>query len=435
MERNQKLTALIEGSRAAVGVVGLGYVGLPLAAAFAERGFPVTAFESDPARAAALKSGRSYVPDVPASLLRSIAKAGTLRVAKGPADYARQDVLVFCVQTPWRKTQEPDMGPLVQAASAAAKSIKRGSLVIVESTTWPGATEEILKPVLEKSGLKAGKDFHLAFSPERIDPGNPRFGLANTPKVVGGLDAEATRLACALYSRIVERVVPVSSARAAELVKLLENSFRAVNIALVGEIARICRALGLDVWEVIDAAATKPFGFMPFYPGPGIGGHCIPKDPKLLAWKMKSLNFEARMIDLASAINASMPQYAVDRLAEALNESKKALKGSRILILGVAYKPGVPDVRESPAVDVMTLLLRAGAKVSYHDPYVAEIEAGGRTMESSPLGAAILSRADAVAILTAHPGMDYDLVFKRAKIVFDARNALSKKKRPGLYRL
>ncbi len=425
----------IEGSKAAIGIVGLGYVGLPLAVAFAERGFSVTAFESDAARAASLRAGRSYVPDVLSERLKPLVQAGALRVARGPADFAKQDVVVFCVQTPWRKTQEPDMGPLVSAAAAAARHLKRGSLVIVESTTWPGATEEILKPVLEGSGLEAGRDFHLAFSPERIDPGNPRYGLANTPKVVGGLDAAATRLAAALYSRIVERVVPVSSARAAELVKLLENSFRAVNIALVSEIARICRALKLDVWEIIAAAATKPFGFMPFYPGPGIGGHCIPKDPKLLAWKMKSLNFEARMVELASAINASMPQYAADRLAEALNDHQKPLKGSRVLILGVAYKPGVPDVRESPALDVMTLLLRAGAKVAYHDPYVPAVEAGGRRFKSVGLTGAALSRADAVAILTAHPDVDYELVFKRAKLLFDARNALPKRKRPGLYRL
>jgi UDP-N-acetyl-D-glucosamine dehydrogenase len=425
----------IEGSKAAIGIVGLGYVGLPLAAAFAERGFSVTAFESDAARAAALRAGRSYVPDVSSERLKPLVRAGVLRVAKGPADFAAQDVVVFCVQTPWRKTQEPDMGPLVSAATAAARHLKRGSLVIVESTTWPGATEEILRPVLEASGLRAGRDFHLAFSPERIDPGNPRYGLANTPKVVGGLDVAATKQAAALYSKIVERVVPVSSARAAELVKLLENSFRAVNIALVSEIARICRALRLDVWEVIAAAATKPFGFMPFYPGPGIGGHCIPKDPKLLAWKMKSLNFEARMVELASAINAAMPQYAVERLTEALNDSQKPLKGSRVLILGVAYKPGVPDTRESPAIDVMTLLWRAGAKVFYHDPFVPAVEAGGRRLKSVGLTAAVLSRADAVAILTAHPDVDYELVFKRAKILFDARNALPKRKRPGLYRL
>jgi UDP-N-acetyl-D-glucosamine dehydrogenase len=409
---------------ARVGVVGLGYVGLPLAVEFAKAGFSVVGLEASASRAAALRRGRSYVEDVPGEDAARLIRAGKLSVAADARALKDCDAVLICVQTPLRKTKEPDLGAVVAACRALAPRLRRGQLVVLESTTYPGTTDEVVRPELEKSGLKAGRDFHLAFSPERVDPGNSKWKIANTPKIVGGIDAVSTRLAAELYAQIVRRVVPVSSAKAAELVKLLENSFRAVNIALVNEMAQICHRLGLDVWEIVGAAATKPFGFMPFWPGPGIGGHCIPKDPQLLSWKMKSLNFEARFIELATAINGSMPAYAVARIAESLNRARKPLKGSRILVLGVAYKPGVSDYRESPSLDVMHLLAEEGAKVEYHDPHVPRAEAAGRSWRSRALTDAALRGADLVAILTAHPSVDYARVARLAKRVFDARNAV-----------
>lgn len=406
-----------------VGVMGMGYVGLPLAVEFARAGFRVTGVEASPARLAALKKGRSYVEDVPSAELARLVKGGGLEFRADAHGLERCDAIVICVQTPLRKSKEPDLGAVVAACREAAKRLRKGQLVVLESTTYPGTTDEVVRPELERSGLKAGKDFLLAFSPERVDPGNERWKIVNTPKVVGGIDAASTRAACALYSEIVNRVVPVSSAKAAELVKLLENSFRAVNIALVNEMAQICHKLGLDVWEIVGAAATKPFGYMPFWPGPGIGGHCIPKDPQLLSWKMKSLNFEPRFISLATTINSTMPEYTMARIAHALNRAGKAVKGSRVLVLGVAYKPGVSDYRESPSLDVMHLLAEEGAKVEYHDPHVPRAEAGGRSWRSRRLTDAALASADVVAILTAHPSIDFKRVARRARSLFDARNA------------
>jgi UDP-N-acetyl-D-glucosamine dehydrogenase len=413
----------LSGGAARIGVVGLGYVGLPLAVEFARAGFSVTGVEASAARAAALKRGRSYIGDVPSAEVAGLVRAGLLDVRTDGRALDRCDAVVICVQTPLRKSKEPDLGAVVAACREVAKRLRRGQLVVLESTTYPGTTEDIVRPELEKSGLKAGRDFHLAFSPERVDPGNKKWTIANTPKVVGGIDAASTRLAAALYRRIVRRVVPVSSAGAAELVKLLENSFRAVNIALVNEMAQICHKLGLDVWEIVGAAATKPFGFMPFWPGPGIGGHCIPKDPQLLTWKMKSLNFEPRFIELATGINGAMPGYAVARIAQALNRDGKAVKGSRILVLGVAYKPGVSDYRESPALDVMHLLAEEGAKVEYHDAFVPKAEAAGRVWRGRALTDGAVKGADLVAVLTAHPGVDYARICRLARRVFDARNA------------
>ena len=413
----------LSGGAARIGVVGLGYVGLPLAVEFARAGFSVTGVEAFAARAAALKRGRSYIGDVPSAEVAGLIRAGLLDVRTDGRSLDRCDAIVICVQTPLRKSKEPDLGAVVAACREVAKRLRRGQLVVLESTTYPGTTEDVVRPELEKSGLKAGRDFHLAFSPERVDPGNEKWTIANTPKVVGGIDAASTRLAAALYRRIVRRVVPVSSAGAAELVKLLENSFRAVNIALVNEMAQICHKLGLDVWEVVGAAATKPFGFMPFWPGPGIGGHCIPKDPQLLTWKMKSLNFEPRFIELATGINGAMPGYAVGRIALALNRDGKAVKGSRILVLGVAYKPGVSDYRESPALDVMHLLAEEGAKVEYHDAFVPKAEAAGRVWRGRALTDGAVKGADLVAVLTAHPGVDYARICRLARRVFDARNA------------
>lgn len=419
-----ELERRLRGGKARVGIVGLGYVGLPLAVEFAKAGLRVVGVEASPARAAALKRGRSYIGDVPDAVTARLVRSGRLTVVPDARALEDCDAVLICVQTPLRKTKEPDLSAVVAACRAVAPRLKRGRLVVLESTTYPGTTDEVVRPILEaSSGLKAGKDFHLAFSPERVDPGNATWTIANTPKVVGGVDAESTRLACALYKKIVRRVVPVSGAKTAELVKLLENSFRAVNIALVNEMAQVCATLGLDVWEVVAAAATKPFGYMPFWPGPGIGGHCIPKDPQLLTWKMKKLNFRPRFIELATVVNGGMPAYAVSRVAGMLKKDRRALKGARVLVLGVAYKPGVSDYRESPALDVMHLLAEKGAKVSYHDAFVPRAEAVGRTWSSAPLTDKALREADAVAIMTAHKGVDYQRVCRLARRVFDARNA------------
>lgn len=415
----------IREKTARVGVIGLGYVGLPLAVAFARRGFKVTGIEVHAKRAAALRKGRSYIEDVPSKELAALVRSGALTIDDTGAGIAKLDAVLICVQTPLRKTKEPDISNIVAACGTVAKRLKRGTLIVLESTTYPGTTQEAVLPELEKSGLKAGKDFWLAFSPERVDPGNEKWHIENTPKVVGGIDARSTALAVGLYSSVISKVVPVSSATAAELVKLLENTFRSVNIALVNELAQICDRLGLSVWEVVGAAATKPFGFMPFWPGPGIGGHCIPKDPQLLAWKMKSLNFEPRFIELASTVNGQMPRYAVRRVARLLNEDAKSVKRAKLLVLGVAYKPGVGDYRDSPSLDIMHLLAEDGADISYHDPFVPRVSVGGRTWSSRRLTDAAVRAADCVLILTAHPGVDYRRVVRLARRVFDARNALA----------
>jgi UDP-N-acetyl-D-glucosamine dehydrogenase len=420
-----ELDRKIREKTARVGVVGLGYVGLPLAVAFARRGFKVTGIEVHAPRAAALRKGRSYIEDVPSKELAALIKRGALTIDDDGSGVGKLDAILICVQTPLRKTKEPDISNIVSACRAVAKKIKRGTIVVLESTTYPGTTEEAVLPELEKSGLKAGKDFWLAFSPERVDPGNVKWKIENTPKVVGGIDARSTALAVELYSSVIAKVVPVSSATAAELVKLLENTFRSVNIALVNELAQICDRLGLNVWEVVGAAATKPFGFMPFWPGPGIGGHCIPKDPQLLAWKMKSLNFEPRFIELASTVNGQMPRYAVTRIARLLNRDAKSVNGAKVLVLGVAYKPGVGDFRDSPSLDIMHLLAEDGARISYHDPHVPRVSVGGRSWTSRALTDAAVRAADCVLILTAHPELDYRRVVRLSRRVFDARNAAS----------
>ena len=425
----------LKDGTARVGILGLGYVGLPLAMEFCRKGFSVTGFDVSKERAGQLRRGRSYIEDVPSSEVARFVKEGLFEAADGFDRVSACDALLICVQTPLRKTKEPDLGNVVAAAEQVARRLRKGALVVLESTTPPGATQEIVQPILEKGGRTLGRDFHLAFSPERVDPGNKAFGIANTPKVVGGADARSTRLAHALYANIVKQVVPVTSARAAEMAKLLENSFRAVNIALVNEMAQICHRLGLDVWEVIAAAATKPFGFMPFWPGPGIGGHCIPKDPQLLIWKMKELNFEPRFLQLASTINGGMPDYVVERVASLLNEDKKALNGSRLLVLGVAYKSGTSDYRESPALDVIDILLKRGAKVSYHDPHVPVARLPRGVLRSQPFSLKAVAAADCVLVLTAHTGLDYEAVAKRARRLFDARNATKTISRENVERL
>ena len=429
------LESRLRDKTARVGILGLGYVGLPLALEFCRKGFTVRGFDISARRVASLKKGRSYVEDVASRELARAIGSGRLRVFQRFESLACCDALILCVQTPLRKTKEPDLGNVVAAAEQVSRRLKRGALVVLESTAPPGATEEVVRPILERGGRRLGRDFYLAFSPERVDPGNKLYGIANTPKIVGGVDAASTELARQLYAAIVERVVPVSSARAAEMAKLLENSFRAVNIALANEIAQICHKLGLNVWEVIAAAATKPFGFMPFYPGPGIGGHCIPKDPQLLIWKMKELDYEPRFLQLASVINGGMPEHVVERVAELLDKDKKPFQASRLLVLGAAYKADTSDYRESPALDVIKLLVERGASVSYHDRFVPEIRVAERRLRSQPLTRKALAGADCVLILTAHNGIDYVDVARRARRVFDARNATRGIARRGLTRL
>ncbi|MBI5883630.1 MAG: nucleotide sugar dehydrogenase [Elusimicrobia bacterium] len=416
------LAKALKEKTARIGVIGAGYVGLPLAMEFCRKGFKVTAFDISKERVADLMAGKSYVLDVSSDELSRHRGDGLFEASVRFEGLAGQDVLFICVQTPLRKSKEPDIGNILAAVSKIIEHPRKGQLIILESTTFPGTTDEIVLPRLSEMG-RLGRDFYLAFSPERVDPGNHAYGISNTPKVVGGADAASAKLAVEVYGQIIETVVPVSSTRAAETVKLLENSFRAVNIALVNEMAQVCHRLGLDVWEVIGAAATKPFGFMAFYPGPGIGGHCIPKDPQLLSWKMKTLNFVPRFIELSTNINQAMPDYVVSRIADVLNEGKKALHGSRILVLGVAYKPGISDYRESPSLDVMDLLLQRKAAVSYHDPFVPRVSVGGRSMASVPLTDRTLRSADCVAVLTAHKEIDYGRVVRLAQAVFDARNA------------
>ena len=428
-----ELLKRIESREARVGIIGLGYVGLPLAVEFARAGFHVVGSDVDSAKTAALNAGHSYVPDVPSADLESVIREGRFHATTSPGDLMDVDVIDICVPTPLRKTRDPDLSFVVQAVEATAAILRKGQLVILESTTYPGTTEEVAQPALEAGGLKVGVDFYLAFSPERVDPGNRTFRTRNIPKVVGGVDRVSTDLAAALYRQIVTQVVPVSSTRVAEMVKLLENTFRAVNIGLVNEIALMCHRLDIDVWEVIDAAATKPFGFMPFYPGPGLGGHCIPVDPFYLSWKARQSGFECRFIELAGHVNASMPEYVVERVADALNSAKKAINGSRIHLFGVAYKPDVGDIRESPALDVLDLLGRRGAVLSYTDPYVARLKQGARTLESIPERE--VPPVDCAVICTNHSAFDYADMVRRFPRIVDTRNALRGLSHPSIFRL
>jgi UDP-N-acetyl-D-glucosamine dehydrogenase len=424
-----RLLDRIRTRRAVVGVVGLGYVGLPLAVEFARAGFHVIGIDLDQRKVEAVNTGRSYIPDVPADEMAALVRDGRLRATTDFSAVAELDTVNICVPTPLRKTKDPDMSFIVSAVEAIATHLHTGMLVILESTTYPGTTEELVKPMLEGGGMAAGVDFFLAFSPERVDPGNPTFNTHNVPKVVGGIGPDSTDVACALYATAIERVIPVGSPQVAEMVKLLENTFRAVNIGLVNEIALMCDRLGIDVWEVVHAAATKPFGFMPFYPGPGLGGHCIPIDPFYLSWKAKQSGFDPRFIELAGQINAAMPHFVVDKIAEALNRDRKALNGSTVLILGLAYKRDIDDIRESPSLDVMTVLRQRGARVVYTDPHVPELSTrawhGGEDLVSQPLTAEAIAAADCVAILTEHRAIDYRMVLDSARLVVDTRNAIA----------
>ncbi len=407
------------------GVIGLGYVGLPLIVAFARAGVPATGFDVDAERTAAIRRGESYVADVAAADVRAAVAAGLLSATTDFAALAGVDTINICVPTPLRKTRDPDLSHVIAAVEEVAAHLRAGQLVVLESTTYPGTIDEVVRPRLEAGGLRAGADFLLAFSPERVDPGSAEWTTRNIPKVVGGVDPRSTEAAAALYRHIVDTVVPVSSPRVAEMVKLLENTFRAVNIGLVNELALMCRDLGVDVWEVIDAAKTKPFGFMPFYPGPGLGGHCIPIDPHFLSWKARQNGFESRFIELAGHVNAAMPRYVVERVAEALNSRSRAIRGSRVHLFGMAYKPNVSDVRESPAIDVAELLLRRGAAVTYSDPFVPALRAGAVSLDAVTVDAALANGMDCAVITTDHRGVDYRAVARRAPLVVDTRNALA----------
>ena len=406
-----------------VGVIGLGYVGLPLAVAFADSGATVIGLDVDPTRVARVRAGESFIEDVSTETLGRLVAAERLTATDDIAAFKDADAIVICVPTPLGKSKEPDISYIVSAADAVAGVIRRGQLVVLESTTYPGTTQDILLPRFEARGLKAGEDFFLAFSPERIDPGNRRYTLREIPKVVGGLTPACRELATALYARVTRQIVPVSAPQTAEMVKLFENTFRSVNIALVNEFAIMCRRLGISVWEVIDAAATKPFGFMPFYPGPGLGGHCLPSDPHYLSWRVRLEGYEPRFIAFADEINRQMPGYVVQLVADAFNDRGRAVRGARVLVLGVAYKPNVADTRDSPAIEIIQTLLAKGARVAYHDPLVPSLTLDRTTLESIAWRDADLAGRDLVLILTAHRGYDWGAIVREARLVVDTRNA------------
>ncbi len=418
-----ELQSKITNKKARVGVLGLGYVGLPLAVEFAKAGFDVVGIDVQRAKVDQFNAGQSYIKDVPDSTFAPLVKSGKLRATTDFSIIRTLDTIDICVPTPLRKTKDPDMSFVVAATDAIAQHIHPGLLVMLESTTYPGTTDELLLPKLSASGLEVGKDFFLCFSPERVDPGNPSFQTANIPKVVGGITPTCTETGALFYKQALEVVVPVSSTRVAEMVKLLENTFRMINIGLVNELAVMSSRMNIDVWEVIDAAATKPFGFMPFYPGPGLGGHCIPIDPFYLSWKSKEAGIEARFIELAGHINGRMPEFVVEKIQNALNDASKSVRGSKVHILGIAYKRDIDDVRESPALDIMMLLERLGAKVSYSDPHVASVHLSETVLNTQEMLSSV-SDADCVVIVTDHTNVDYGQVVERSKIIVDTRNAL-----------
>jgi UDP-N-acetyl-D-glucosamine dehydrogenase len=424
----------IRTKKARVGILGLGYVGLPLAVEFAKAGFDVVGIDVQQAKVDQFNSGHSYIKDVPDTTFQPLVKSGKLRATTDFSVIRDLDTIDICVPTPLRKTKDPDMSFVVSATEAIAQYIHPGLLVMLESTTYPGTTDELLLPRLSATGLEVGKDFFLCFSPERVDPGNPKYQTANIPKVVGGITPACTEAGALFYQQALETVVPVSSTRVAEMVKLLENTFRMINIGLVNELAIMSSRMKIDVWEVIDAAATKPFGFMPFYPGPGLGGHCIPIDPFYLSWKSKEAGIEARFIELAGHINGRMPEFVVEKIQNALNDSAKPVRGSRVHILGIAYKRDIDDVRESPAIDIMLLLERLGAHISYSDPFVQNIKLEGLELGSQDMLPSVAA-ADCVVIVTDHTGLDYAKVIEQSKVIVDTRNALKGFRSPKIVRL
>ena len=405
-------------------VIGLGYVGLPLAMEYAGAGVDVIGVDVDGSKVRSLKAGRSYIGDIPSETVKKAVASGKFTATTDFSAVAMADTVNICVPTPLRKTKDPDLSYIIGAMEHIVDYLHKDMLIVLESTTYPGTTEEILGPMVEGKGFKVGKDIYLAFSPERVDPGNEKYTTRNIPKVVGGVTPRCGKMAAALYGGVMEKVHPVSNAAAAEMVKLLENTFRSVNIGLVNEIALMANQMGIDIWEVIEAAKTKPFGFMPFYPGPGIGGHCIPLDPFYLSWKAKQFGFESRFIELAGVVNGQMPHYTVDRVVEALNRFRKAINGSKVLVLGVAYKKNISDVRESPALDILHLLQKKGATLAYCDPFVPTVRDGVIDLKASPFSAATLRKADCVLVVTDHSAFDYKMVVRESKVVVDTRNAL-----------
>jgi UDP-N-acetyl-D-glucosamine dehydrogenase len=435
---SETLRNKLRARTARTGVVGLGYVGLPLAVELAKAGFHATGIDLDARKVNAIVEGRSYIPDVKTADVQSLRAAGKLDATTDFAIVRELDAVIICVPTPLTNSREPDLSYMVDAATSLAAVLQKGQLIVLESTTYPGTTDEVVQPMLEATGMKAGVDFFLAFSPERVDPGNPTFQTHNVPKVVGGFTPTCSELAAELYGSAIETIVPVSSTRVAEMVKLLENTFRAVNIGLVNELALMCDRMNINVWEVVDAAKTKPFGFMAFYPGPGLGGHCIPIDPFYLSWKAKQTGFDPRFIELAGHINAGMPHYVVDKIGEALNTRRKAINGSKVLIAGVAYKRDIDDMRESPALDVMGLLLARGAEVSYADPYVPEVHgrewSGGYDVKAVELAHGSIAQYDCVVIITDHKAFDYAALLNEADLIVDTRNAI-KQPHPNVFKL
>ncbi len=435
---NNELKKLISERSAVIGVIGLGYVGLPLIVEFGLKGFRGIGFEVDDKKADSVNAGESYIVDVPSENLQKCLADGKLAATTDFTRLSECDVIIICVPTPLRKTKDPDMSYIISAGEEIQKHMRKGQLVILESTTYPGTTDEVLQPMLEEKGFKLDEDFLLAFSPERVDPGNPQFQTHNIPKVVGGVSEHSTEAAAFLYSQIVNEVHPVSSARVAEACKLWENTFRAINIGMANEMARLCNTLGIDTWEVVRAAATKPFGFMPFYPGPGIGGHCIPLDPHYLSWKARQHGFDSQFISLAEQVNSGMPAYVVKLVSTALNDVKKAVNGSKILILGVAYKKDIDDMRESPALSIIDLLRARGADLYYHDPFVAEVTfdhaytiGEAEPLYNTELTDDLIKNSDCVIICTEHSSVDYHRVCELAPLIVDTRNALSVDVRNG----
>lgn len=428
----QQLDHKIRSRTAKLGVIGLGYVGLPLAVEMAQQGFQVTGIDIDGGKTESVNAGISYILDVHSETLFPLAVKGMIRATQSFASVESLDAISICVPTPLRKTKDPDLSYVVASVEAVHKHLRPGQLIVLESTTYPGTTRELVLPILERSGLRVGEDFFLAFSPERVDPGNRSYTTKNIPKVIGGITQRCTQLAVSLYQQFVEQVVPVSSSEAAELVKLLENTFRSVNIALANEMARMCHRFGINVWEVIEAAKTKPFGFMAFYPGPGLGGHCIPIDPYYLTWKAKMSGFEPRLIELAALVNSHMPEFTVSRIGDALNERQKSLKGSAILGLGVSYKRDAKDLRESPALEVLGGLDAKGASVAYFDPHIPAIRLNDKQLKSSSLTPSDLKQFDCVVILTDHSNVDYAMVAKNSQLVLDCRNALKDSAAPHI---
>jgi len=406
-----------------VGIIGLGYVGLPLAVRFALAGFDITGIDIDEGKVRTVNQGKSYVPDVRQEEVRNLVSQGKLRATNNYDTLGDLDVLIICVPTPLRKSRDPDISYIVEAVRGIRKYLRKGHIIVLESTTYPGTTRELVLPELESTGLKVGKDFFLAFSPERVDPGNSRYNIKNTPKVVGGITSRCTEIVKTFYSQAIDKVIPVSSSEIAEMAKLLENTFRATNIALVNEMAIISGKLGVDVWEVIYAASSKPFGFMTFYPGPGLGGPCIPIDPHYLSWKLRIFNYNPRFIQLAEEINSNMPFYVVEKISHGLNKFRKSINGSKILILGVAYKKNVGDIREAPALEVINVLLGKGADLAYNDPYVPRLNIGDKVWHSVQLQGNLLNEMDCVVIITGHSLYDFEWIVKNAKLVIDTRNA------------